>query len=72
MHHVGEAREIGSAGGLVLDADPGSDVRQGVGYGGEIALLGLVLGESEQGGQQVGDLAADRGGVEAVAIGKQL
>ena len=60
----------GSAGGLVLDADAASDLGQGGWYGGVVELFGLVLGESEQGGLEVGDLACDRGRVQAVAIGE--
>jgi hypothetical protein len=72
MHHVRNAREIRSAGGLVLDADAGSGVGQCAGYGGVVEVFGLVLGEFEQGGLQVGDLACDRGGVEALAVGDQF
>ncbi len=39
---------------------------------GEVELFGLVLGESEQDGLQVGDLPPDRGWVQAVAVGQQL
>lgn len=68
MHHVRNARETGSAGGLVLDAYPGSDVGQGGEYGGEIELLGLVLGESEQGEACRSAIwAPNRGGIQAVA-----
>ena len=72
MHHVRNARETGSAGGLVPDAYPGSDVGRGAGDGSEVELFGFVLGEFEQGGLQVGDLPSDRGWVQAVAIDEQL
>ena len=51
---------------------PLADVGQGGRDAGEVELVGLVLGEGEQHGLEVGDLPADRGGVEGVPVGDEL
>ena len=59
----------GSAG---LDPDAPTNIGQGGRDGGEVELLGLVLGENEQCCLDIGDLSGDRGGVELVAVGDQF
>ena len=55
--HVGMPANGGSAG---LDPDAPTNIGQGGRDGGEVELLGLVLGEREQHRLDVGDLSGDR------------
>ena len=61
MPHVECPRRCASAG---PDPDALADIGQGGRHGGEVELLGLVLGEREQHRLNVGDRPGDRGGVE--------
>src|SRR5690606_22290352 len=70
MPHVRMPAKLGWSGGL--DSDSVVNVGQGSGDGGEVDLLGVLLGEAGQDGLEVGDLAGELGGIEAVAVGGQL